>query len=176
MLKHPETELLHVYLDVALGDGYHYFVNSSNTGPWERALIEELIPELERAFPIVSSPNARFLTGHSSGGWSALWLQIKHPDYFGGVWSVSPDPVDFSDFFGIDLSPDSRDNFYRDPNGIDRKVARSGKLRKLSLADYVTKAEEDQDSFCDSDFGSYECAFSPKLSRIKEECAILKNK
>ncbi len=37
-------------------------------------------------------------SGHSSGGWSSLWLQIEHPEVFGGVWSLAPDPVDFRDF------------------------------------------------------------------------------
>lgn len=162
MRRHPEIELIHVFLDVSLGDGYHYFVNSKNTGPWESALLEEFIPEFERTFPAIPTSSARFLTGHSSGGWTALWLQVNHPDFFGGVWSVSPDPVDFSDFFGVNLSAESNDNFYKDNLGRDRKVSRSGKQKKLSVSKYVAIEEEDIDSHCDSDFGSYECAFSPK--------------
>ena len=91
MLRYPETEMIHVFLDASLGDGYHYFVNSANSGPWQRALIEEFIPQFEKLFPVTGHANARFLTGHSSGGWTAIWLQVNHPDFFGGVWSVSPD-------------------------------------------------------------------------------------
>jgi hypothetical protein len=49
---------------------------------------------------------------HSSGGWSALWLQITYPDLFAREWSVSPDPVDFRDFLGVDLTATPPTNFF----------------------------------------------------------------
>ena len=72
-------------------------------GPRGRALIEEFIPYLEKNFPMIAEPAARLLNGHSSGGWSSLWLQVTYPDFFGGTWSTSPDPVDFRDFQRIDI-------------------------------------------------------------------------
>ncbi len=52
--------------------GHHVFADSANNGPRGRALIEEMIPYLERKFRVVAQPTARFLTGSSSGGWSSL--------------------------------------------------------------------------------------------------------
>ena len=78
--------------------GHHVFADSANNGPRGRALTEELIPYLEQEFRLVSAPTARFLTGPSSGGWSSLWLQVTYAEFFGGVWSIVPDPVDFRDF------------------------------------------------------------------------------
>ena len=53
----------------------------------------------------VADPRASFVGGHSSGGWSSLWLQVAYPETFGGVWSTSPDPVDFRDWQGTNFTP-----------------------------------------------------------------------
>jgi hypothetical protein len=96
-------EMIHVMLDPGCRLGHHVFADSENNGPCGRALVEELIPHIEGKFRGLGVPVARFVTGHSSGGWSSLWLQITYPDFFGGVWSTAPDPVDFRDFQRIDL-------------------------------------------------------------------------
>ncbi|MBK8059822.1 MAG: hypothetical protein IT358_10130 [Gemmatimonadaceae bacterium] len=72
-----------------------YAVNSVNQGPYQDALLNELVPELEKRFRLLPEPNARFLTGGSTGGWECLALQIQRPDFFGGGWCLYPDPVDF---------------------------------------------------------------------------------
>ncbi len=96
--------------------GHHGFVDSDNFGPRSTALVEEFIPWLERRFRLVSSPKARFLTGHSSGGWSSLWLQLNHPEFFGGCFSSAPDPVDFTAFGTVDLTSDQ--TLFTDADGL----------------------------------------------------------
>jgi poly(3-hydroxybutyrate) depolymerase len=103
--------------------GHHAFADSDNNGPRGRALVEELIPALERELRLVAAPTARFLTGVSSGGWSSLWLQVAHPDFFGGVWSVAPDPVDFRAFQRIDVYAPGA-NVYLDEHGKPRPIMR----------------------------------------------------
>ena len=105
--------------------GHHVFADSANNGPRGQALIEELIPHLEREFRIVAQPTGRFLTGPSSGGWSSLWLQLTYADFFGGVWSIVPDPVDFRDFQRINLY-NTGENMYVDETGNRRAIARNG--------------------------------------------------
>jgi hypothetical protein len=117
------SEMLHVMLDPSCALGHHVFADSANNGPCGRALIEELIPQIEKQFRAIAAPGARFLTGHSSGGWSSLWLQVTYPDFFGGVWSTSPDPVDFRDFQRINIY-DPRSNFFTDEAGKARPIAR----------------------------------------------------
>ena len=73
-----------------------YAVNSANTGPYQDALIKELIPYLEEKFRLIPKSYARLLTGGSTGGWEALALQIQQPKFFGGTWSLYPDGVDFT--------------------------------------------------------------------------------
>ena len=75
-----------------------YAVNSANNGPYADALLGELIPNLEEKFRLIPEARARLLTGGSTGGWESLALQIQHPDFFGGVWSLYPDPVDFRSY------------------------------------------------------------------------------
>jgi hypothetical protein len=87
-----------------------YAVNSANVGPYGDAIMQELIPEIERRFRVIKQPWARILTGGSTGGWEALALQIFHPDFFGGTWAYCPDPVDFRDVESI--------NIYRDSNAF----------------------------------------------------------
>src|ERR1035437_6368296 len=72
-----------------------YAVNSVNNGPYQDALLTELVPLLEKQFRLVPDANARFLTGGSTGGWECAALQIQRPDFFGGGWCLYPDPVDF---------------------------------------------------------------------------------
>ncbi len=83
-----------------------YAVNSVNVGPYGDAIMQELIPEVERRFRIIGAPWARFLDGGSTGGWEALALQIFHPDFFGGTWSYCPDPVTFTNVEGVNIYED----------------------------------------------------------------------
>lgn len=91
-----------------------YGVNSPNCGPYGDAIMEELIPEFERRYRTIRAGYARVLTGSSTGGWGSLALQLYHPDFFGGAWAFSPDPVDFRLYYGgVDL--------YRDENAFTEK-------------------------------------------------------
>ncbi len=118
------VEMLWVVLDPSCRLGHHVFADSANNGPCGRALIEELIPAIEKQYRGPGAPAARFVTGHSSGGWSSLWLQVTYPDFFGGVWSTAPDPVDFRDFQRINVYRPGV-NMFIDAQGERRPLARS---------------------------------------------------
>ncbi|HEX5411900.1 MAG TPA: alpha/beta hydrolase-fold protein [Terriglobia bacterium] len=83
-----------------------YAVNSANNGPYGDALMTELIPYVETHFRVIRKPYARMLTGGSTGGWESLALQVFHPDFFGGTWTLYPDPVDFTHDQLIDIYND----------------------------------------------------------------------
>ena len=118
-------EVVHITLDPDCPLGHHVFADSANNGPWGKALTEEFIPFLEKEFRLIPQSWARLVTGHSSGGWSSLWLQLKYPNVFGGVWSTAPDPVDFRDFQKINLYA-SNQNMFKDEKGKDRPIGRRG--------------------------------------------------
>lgn len=96
--------LIWVLLDQSCPMGTHEFADSLNNGPWGTALTEELVPFVDARFRTQSRRGARFVMGHSSGGWAALWLQLEYPEVFGGAWATSPDYADFTDFGGVDLT------------------------------------------------------------------------
>lgn len=99
-----------------------YAVNSANNGPYGDAITQELIPYLEEKFKIIAKPEARVLTGGSTGGWEALALQIFYPKLFNGVWSLYPDPVDFRRY--------QLGNIYEDENGFDVPNGEWGKMSR----------------------------------------------
>ncbi|MEO8619821.1 MAG: alpha/beta hydrolase-fold protein [bacterium] len=72
-----------------------YGVNSANNGPYGDAIMQELIPAVETKFRVIGQPWARLLTGGSTGGWISLAKQVMYPEFYGGVWSLCPDGVDF---------------------------------------------------------------------------------
>ncbi|HET7930697.1 MAG TPA: alpha/beta hydrolase-fold protein [Rhodanobacteraceae bacterium] len=116
--------MIWVFLDEHIASGTHEFADSVNNGPWGTALTSELIPDLEAHYRMDAKPSGRFLTGHSSGGWATLWLQVRYPKIFGGTWSISPDPSDFHDFTGADLyRPDA--NVYIKPDGSPNPLVRA---------------------------------------------------
>jgi hypothetical protein len=117
------VEMIHVMLDPDCHHGHHVFADGANNGPCGKALVEELVPAIEKRFRGIGKPWARFVMGHSSGGWSSLWLQVSYPDFFGGCWSTSPDPVDFRDFQRINLYRPG-ENMFTDREGNKRPVAR----------------------------------------------------
>lgn len=102
------TACIRVFLDGNCPGGHCVYANSDNNGPWGDALTKELIPLVEKTYRVNS---ARLLTGHSSGGWTVLWLQTHYPKVFLACWSSSPDPVDFRSFQQIDLYND-KNMFY----------------------------------------------------------------
>lgn len=84
-----------------------YAVNSVNVGPFGDAIIQELIPEIERRFRAIPKAYARVLTGGSTGGWESLALQVWNPNFFGGAFAFAPDPVDFRNVEGINIYEDT---------------------------------------------------------------------
>jgi hypothetical protein len=149
--------MLRVVLDPSVPLGHSVFANSANNGPVGDALVQELIPEIERRFRAIGTSEARIVTGHSSGGWSSLWLQVTYPEVFGGCWSTSPDPVDFRAFQTMNIYEDR--NGHWNPEGYPRPVARSRDEVALSFAamdqwEYVIGYGSQLDSF--------DAVFSPR--------------
>jgi Putative esterase len=130
--------MIWVAVDQASPTGTSEFVDSVGNGPWGQAVATELIPELERRYRMDAKPSGRFLTGHSSGGWATLWLQVSYPKLFGGAWPTAPDPTDFHDFLGIDLYA-SGANIYRKPDGTPWPLAQDKGVMLVSMEDYTRR-------------------------------------
>jgi hypothetical protein len=154
------AEMIHVFLNGSFPTGHHEFADSVNNGPWGKALTEEFIPHLEKQFRLINKTYARFLTGHSSGGWSTLWLQVTYPDFFGGTWSTAPDPVDLRSFTGIDATPGSTDNAYREREGSPKQLVRMGGKFIVNIEEFAR--QEDVMGEYGGQFASFEWVWSPR--------------
>lgn len=83
-----------------------YAVNSENLGPYADAIQQELIPYLERKYRAIGAGWARFVYGGSTGGWEALAVQVKYPDFYNGAFAACPDPIDFRAYGSVNLYED----------------------------------------------------------------------
>ncbi len=153
-----EEEFIRVMLSGQCKWGHHVYANSATNGPRGDALVNELIPYIDTNFRTIPEAGARFLNGHSSGGWSSLWLQVNYPDMFGGVWSTAPDPVDFRDYQQVNLYANPPLSLYFDGEGNRRPLARKGDrpvlwYESFGLMDDVLKRG--------GQLRSFEAVFSP---------------
>jgi len=144
---------IHVELNPECSLGHSVFADSANNGPWGKALTTEFIPELEKKY---RGCGLRFITGHSSGGWSSLWLQVNYPDVFDACWSTSPDPVDFRSFQGINLYKPGA-NMFVDETGKKRPLARQGTFVMATYQDFSDRER----GLRGEQLGSFEAVFSP---------------
>ncbi|HVX10924.1 MAG TPA: alpha/beta hydrolase-fold protein [Pirellulales bacterium] len=153
-----EVEFIRVLLSGDCRWGHHVFADSATNGPRGEALVKEIIPYIDAHFRTVAAPSARFITGHSSGGWSSLWVQVNAPDVFGGVWSTAPDPVDFHDWQQVDLYASPPLSLYYDEARERRPIARRGTQPILWYASF---AKMDDVLARGGQLRSFEAVFSP---------------
>ena len=122
---------IRVELDGNCPLGHSVYANSDNNGPWGDALVNEFIPLLEKNY---RCDGARLLTGHSSGGWTVLWLQTHYPKTFAGCWSSSPDPVDFRNFLTVNIYED-KNMFYKKDSTLNAEASIDGFFPVLYMRD-----------------------------------------
>lgn len=78
---------------VVMPDGKRsWYVNSAEVGgagDYETAIARDLIAHVDATYPARAEPQARFITGHSMGGFGALRLAFKFPRKFAAVAAMS---------------------------------------------------------------------------------------
>ena len=143
--------MIYVYPKMTLPMWHHGFADSANTGPWASALVTEFIPALEQKFGGYGDSEARFVTGHSSGGWTSLWLQVAYPEVFGGAWSTAPDSIDFRSFGAEGVNIYEFESMFIDPEGKEIKT-RDGTTARQFLRNSRTQRVRE----------SFEAMYSPR--------------
>jgi hypothetical protein len=118
-----------------------YGVNSANLGPYGDAIVQELIPYVEKKFRAISEPWARVLFGGSTGGWITLAEQIFYPDFFNGAWSHCPDGVDFRAYQQV--------NIYKDKNAywLDSRWKKVPRASRRDIDGTVTLTMESENRY-----------------------------
>ncbi len=141
-----------------------YAVNSANVGPYDDAIMKELIPRVEKEFRIIRKPYARVLSGGSTGGWISLAMQVFHPDFFGGTFSLCPDPVDFRYHQIVNIYKD-KNAYYKEFDWlkIERPNVRStdGNIRRTMANENLYELVVGDKSRSGGQWDIWEAAFSP---------------
>lgn len=151
--------MIWVYLDESSPRGTHEFADSVNNGPWGQALTTEFLPWIEKRYAMDARPSSRFLTGHSSGGWATLWLQVRYPKVFGGSWPTSPDASDFHDFTNVDIYAPGA-NAYHLADGTPTPLIRVHD-RQVATLEQFARMERVLGAY-GGQFASFNWVFSPK--------------
>lgn len=128
--------VINVFLDGEGPFGDSYQMDSENSGPYGYALIHELIPFIESKYRGTTTPETRFVDGCSTGGWVSLGLQLYYPDLFNGVFSYSPDAIEFENYQLINIYRD--ENAFFNEYGYLRPIMRDVKGEPmLSIRDFI---------------------------------------
>ncbi|MGZ3763110.1 MAG: alpha/beta hydrolase-fold protein [Mucilaginibacter sp.] len=106
-----------VYLDGDCSLGHSTYANSDNNGPVGDAFAYEFIPQLDKQY---RTNGARLIRGHSSGGWTVVYLLTHYPRLFVAGNASAPDAVDFHRFSFTNLYQDKKLNDYVDGLTMDR--------------------------------------------------------
>lgn len=158
-------EILNVYLDGEGPFGDCYQLDSENSGPFGTALIEELIPYIEKEFRGKGTPESRFVEGCSTGGWVSLALQLFYPDFFGGCFSYSPDQVDFENCQLINIYKD-KNAFYNEYDYLRPIIREVSGEPILSQKDFIqfenVLGKSDTYVTSGGQFSAFTALFSPK--------------
>ena len=66
-----------------------FYLNAKNGVRYEDAIIQDLIPYIEKTYRTAGTPAGRAIQGLSMGGFGALTLAFKHPELFSSVTAHS---------------------------------------------------------------------------------------
>ena len=158
-------QVINVFLDGEGPFGDSYQMDSENSGPYGYSLIYELIPHIENKYRNTSSPKTRFVDGCSTGGWVSLGLQLYYPEHFNGVFSYSPDAVEFENYQLINIYKDK--NAFTNEFGYARPCMRGVDGEPMvSMKKFVQfeNVQGHSNTYLDSgdQFSSHTALYSPK--------------
>ena len=95
LAKDGHGEAILVGVDTASRDGSTYFTDSAAGGAWATFARQRLIQAIDRRYRTRPEARSRALVGHSTGGFNAVSLAVRHPEIFGAAGASAPDALDF---------------------------------------------------------------------------------
>lgn len=87
-------EAIYVGVDTSTRAGSSYLVDGPRTGAWERFMRERVVAEVDGRLRTLADAGARAVAGHSTGGFNAVSIALRHPEVFGAAGASSPDALD----------------------------------------------------------------------------------
>lgn len=87
-------EAIVVGVDTSTKHGSTYFTDSDAGGKWD-AFIPKMTAEIDRRYRTKAEAKSRAVVGHSTGGFNAVSVVLRHLDLFSVIGASSPDGLDF---------------------------------------------------------------------------------
>ena len=159
-----EQGLIGEFIIVAPAGGNSFYLNAKNGVRYEDAIIQDLIPHIEKTYRAIGTRDGRAIQGISMGGWGALMLAFKHPEMFSSVTTHSaalfaelPHPTGndrrsqfmlqiIGNIFGT--PPD--EEFFRSVNPMYLAEVNAAAIKKSGLKIYFDCGEQDRYGFQES--------------------------
>ena len=159
-----EQGLIGEFIIVAPAGGNSFYLNAKNGVRYEDAIIQDLIPHIEKTYRAIGTREGRAIQGISMGGWGALMLAFKHPEMFSSVTTHSaalfaelPHPTGndrrsqfmlqiIGNIFGT--PPD--EEFFRSVNPMYLAEVNAAAIKKSGLKIYFDCGEQDRYGFQES--------------------------
>jgi enterochelin esterase-like enzyme len=79
-----------------------FYTNSSVTGNWEEFTTKELISYIDNKYRTLAQPGSRGIAGHSMGGYGAITLAMKYPEFYSVVYGLNPALIAWARDLSID--------------------------------------------------------------------------
>jgi S-formylglutathione hydrolase FrmB len=83
------AERLSPFIAVIPAAGMTPRYNGEWAGPWERSLVERIVPWIDSTLPTQATAEGRVIAGLSAGGFGAVDIGLRHPLLFGTIESWS---------------------------------------------------------------------------------------
>jgi S-formylglutathione hydrolase FrmB len=149
------------FIIVAPAGGNSFYLNSKNGVRYEDAIIQDLIPHIEKTYRVMGTPAGRAIQGISMGGWGALMLAFKHPEMFSSVtthcaalFDELPKPTGedrrskfMSQLIGNIFGDPPDEAYFRTVNPVFIADANAAAIKKSGLKIYFDCGEQDQYGF-----------------------------
>jgi S-formylglutathione hydrolase FrmB len=146
------------FIIVAPGGDNSFYVNAKNGLRYEDAIINDLVPYIEKTYRAIGSAQARAIQGISMGGFGALMIAFKHPQMFSSVSAHSaalfaelPKPSGddrrsqfLSRLIGNIFGNPPDNEFYQSNNPIHLAEANAAAIKKSGLKIYFDIGEQDR--------------------------------
>jgi S-formylglutathione hydrolase FrmB len=173
--KLRESGAIGDFIIVAPAGENSFYLNAKDGVRYEDAIIQDLIPYVEKTYRVIGTRDARAIQGISMGGWGALLLAFKHPEMFSTVTTHSaalftelphPSGEDRRSQFMLKLignifgtPPD--EEFFKTVNPVYIADSNAAEIKKSGIKVYFDCGEQDRYGFQESNK-----AFDERLTKL----------
>ena len=138
-----------------------FYVNAKNGIRYEDAVVQDLIPYIEKTYRIAPGSGNRAIQGISMGGFGALMIAFKHPEMFSSVtthcaalFTELPKPTGddrrsqfISGLIGKIFGDPPDDVFYQSVNPIKLAQTNAAAIKKSALKIHFDAGDKDRYGF-----------------------------